>query len=399
MNNIRTHELIKRILFTVLILAIYLVGRSIILYGVPDDTELAHGLTAQNVVITMLSGDVYQRTIMALGVMPYINASLLVQVISAFKSAGSRAKVSKQKQERWMIIAAVIITVFMAIIHTQGMEIDPGPLSMGAAKFIVLLEIIGGAMLTFFLCETNEKNGIGASMPIIMVNVITSFVGTLNSSHFLNYPYLILACAIVVIATAYLENSLVKIPLQRVSIHNIHADENYLAYKRNPVGIMPVMFASAVLMAVQYFFIMLEMIFPDNRTLPKILDQLSTTKPAGIILYLLIIIGLTYAFAFIMLNPMETARALQRNGDSIIGIYAGKDTRRYLVRQVLGLSFTSGLLQAGCMAVFLILAYANVIPAALAMIPTSVMILVSIICTFTQEISTYYRYDSYKFFI
>lgn len=116
-------------------------------------------------------------------------------------------------------------------------------------------------------------------------------------------------------------------------------------------------------------------------------------------MYLIIIIMLTIVFSFIMLNPKESARQLQRNGDSIIGIYAGEKTTAYLVGTVWKLSLISGTLQAACMCLSLVLSVRGAIPAVLAMVPSSAMILVSILCGMAQEISTYWRYDRYSFFL
>ncbi|MGN0241650.1 MAG: hypothetical protein ACI4CS_08185 [Candidatus Weimeria sp.] len=399
MIKLKSYEMPKRILFTVLVLVIYLAGRCIELYGIASDTGASTGVNAQSLVTMMLSGNGYQRTIMTLGVMPYINASLLVQVFSALKSANSRAKISKQRQNKWMLNVCIVLAVFMSLINTAGISIraDAGPEL--AVRAVIAAEMFAGAMLTFFLCTTNENRGIGASMPIILINVISTLTGNLSANHFFRYPMLIVASLLVVAATAYLENSLIKLPLQRTSIHNIHADKNYMAYKRNPVGIMPVMFASAAFLVPQFILRLLVLLFPENKGIKHALDEMVMTRPLGIAVYLIIILILAIVFSFIMLSPMESSRQLQKNGDSIIGIPAGNKTRNYLVLLVLRLSIISGLLQAGCMAIFLILSMEKIIPVALAWVPSSAMILVSIICSFIQEIGSYIRYDAYSFFL
>lgn len=396
MGTTRTHVLCKRILFSVLILIIYLAGRSITLYGVSTGFIDSPG-NVQSIVTTMLSGDRYQHTLMSLGIMPFINASLLVQIITSFKNINSRTKISKQKQDRWMLITAVIFSVFMSVIQSLNLTYreDAGPASM--VRLLVILEMIAGAMITYFLCKTNEKHGIGASLPVILLNVITALASNLRTYHFLRYPVLLLTTAGIVIVTIFMENSIIKVPLQRVSIHNIHADQNYIAYKRNPVGIMPVMFASSFLVIIRYVILFLTYVVPSDHAFSDILQKLLMTELPGITLYLIIIFCLSVVFSFIMLNPAESARQLQKNGDSIIGVYAGEKTKRYLVKIVLKWSMISGLLQAGCMSISLILSLNHDIPASLALIPSSGMILVSIICSLIQEIQTYYRYDAYRF--
>lgn len=133
--------------------------------------------------------------------------------------------------------------------------------------------------------------------------------------------------------------------------------------------------------------------------LVSISDNMVLTRPLGVAVYLVLIVALAVLFSFLMLNPRETAHQMQRNGDSIVGMYAGEQTKRFLTSTVLRWSLISGVLQASCMAASLVLSMQEMIPAALAMDPTSTMIVTSIVCSLGQEIASYYRYDAYRFFM
>ena len=297
------------------------------------------------------------------------------------------------------MIAGIIIAGFMAVITACDMDYSTDALPLAALRTIAAAEMFCGSMLATFLCMKNEKHGIGVSMPIILVNILTSLSAALAINHYFRYAGLIVGSLAVIAVTIFMENSIIKIPMQRVSIHNIHAEQNYLAYKRTPMGIMPVMLAATAFVIPGYFIRMLMFFFPDSASLVEIYENMQLTKPEGIVVYLVIIFVLTIAFSMIMLNPWETANQLQRNGDSIIGMYPGRDTAHFLAKTVLKWSFVSAILQAGCMAVSLILAYTGVIPAGLAMVPASIMIVVSIACSLAQESAVYCRYDAYKFFV
>lgn len=398
MKTVKTHVLRSRIVFTVFVLAVYVLGRLVPVYGAVE-SGAGGGTAARAMAVMLLSGSHAQNTLAALGVMPYINASLLVQIVAALKSSNSRAKVSKQRMDRWMLAVTMIFAGAMASVQALDM---PFRASAGNLLFIRIqaaAELFLGAMLIFALCMLNEKHGIGASMPIILMNILSSLSGTLNRGHFLHYPTMIFICAVVIAVTFFMENKIIRIPLQRVSIHNIHADKNYIAYKLNPIGIMPVMFATAAFLVPRYIIRLIAWMFPGSREAAEIRSSMVMTRPLGIAVYLMIIILLTIMFSFIMLNPKESARQLQRNGDSIIGIYAGEKTTAYLVGTVWKLSLISGILQAACMCLSLVLSIRGAIPAVLAMVPSSAMILVSILCGMAQEISTYWRYDRYSFFL
>lgn len=399
MKNRKTHELRNRVIFTVFVLTIYVMCKGIMLYGVSDSGYSASKTDAQSILTMMLSGDRYQITVMALGIMPYINASLFVQILSALRSPDARAKISKQRSDRWMLIATMFFAILMAVVQSADLAYRKSAGPLWVVRLIVTGEMIAGSMLLYFLCKENERHGIGATMPVILVNVISALAERMGRYHFFRFTSLMVICITVTIVTLLMENILIRLPLQRVSIHNIHADQNYIAYKLNPVGIMPVVFATAAFMVPRYFFRFLTFLFPKNSTIAEINDHLVLTKPLGIGVYLIIIVVLAVAFSFIMLNPRETARQLQKNGDSIIGVYAGKKTMRYLVHLVLKWSLISGCFQAACMSVSLILACHGDIPVKLAMIPSSDMIIASIGCSLAQEIASYCRYDAYSFFL
>lgn len=397
-KGLQTHELRNRIIFTLIVLAVYLLGRCVPLFGAGRGGNAQGMASTREMAAMMFIGDRYQTSLMALGVLPYINASLLVQVVFALRSVNSRARVSKQKMDRWMIIVTTIFAAGMAA--AQAMN-----LASGAGGNIVLigvlaaLEMFAGAMLTCLLCMKNEKYGIGASMPIILMNILVSLAATMSAHHFLRYPLIFLICIVVIIVTVVMENKLIRLPLQRVSVHNIHAEQNYIAYKLNPTGIMPVMFATAAFLVPRYIAAILAHLFPSSRQLADMRQNMVVTRPLGIIVYLIIILLLSVVFAFIMLNPRESARQLQRNGDSIIGVYAGKATTACLVSLVWKLSLLSGIFQAFCMGLSLIPSSRGMLPPALTMIPSAAMILVSILCSLIQEIRTYRRYDAYSFFL
>ena len=346
----QTHELRNRALFTVLVLAAYLLCRSISLYGVSAGDPAAQGASGQLFLMTLLSGDRYRETVMALGIAPYINASLAVQVVFAFRNAASRARVSKMESERWMLWISIVFGAVMAVMQSFELTFraDAGP--VWAVRLVVIIEMLAGALLTSFLCAQNEKRGIGASMPIILINIVGPLVRGMSANHFFDYPLLVLLCLVKIGGTVYMENSLIRLPLQRVSIHNVHADQNYLAYKRAPMGIMPVMFASSAFLLPYFLVRILASAFPGNESLAYVSANMELTRPLGAVVLLALIIVLSLLFSLLMLNPKETAHQLQRNGDSIIGMYAGRETKSYLTRLVVKWGLFSGVMQAACMA-------------------------------------------------
>ena len=130
-----------------------------------------------------------------------------------------------------------------------------------------------------------------------------------------------------------------------------------------------------------------------------ILDKLDLTNIVGAGVYLGIVFILNILFSFIMLAPGEMADHLQKGGDSIVGIYAGKKTKRYLRRKLLLLAFCRGCVLCLLMGVSLGLALREEISSDLALLPATAMILTGLLCPLYREVKAYWKFDSYSFFI
>lgn len=197
-------------------------------------------------------------------------------------------------------------------------------------KVIVFIQLIAGMLIVVYMCDRTTKYGIGGRMSVFMINIVD---GMMNMFAGQKADRLILPVIIGVVEIAIMiiiETTEKRIAVQRVSINNIYADKNYLAYKLNPVGAMPLMFTSAVFMPPQFVCSGLYYLYPDNQKLAWLVDNLRLTAVFGIIVYLAIIVLLTILFSVIMLTPGKEAENLLKSGDSILDIYAGKPTRRYL---------------------------------------------------------------------
>lgn len=391
----KTYELRNRILFTLGVLVVFMAGKGILLYGI-DASDIT-GRDAQEIMLSMLRGDRYQQTVMALGIMPYINASIIVQVIASVRTADARARLSHHTLDRWIGWLTFAMAAAFAIYQAEhfAYRADAGNLSL--VKIIVVAQMTGGAMAIYFLCLENTKHGIGASLPPILLNILDSAYEHVRIYSVSEYWMIWLLCGIAGIVTLIMENVTVKIPVQRVSVHNLHADKNYIAYKLNPIGVMPVMFATAVMAIPQLIFSGLSSIMPENEWMRYIAANLRTTQRLGIIVYLVILFVITIAFSFIMLSPGDTARQLQRNGDSIVDVYAGRKTIRYLSFRLFVLGLISAAVQCVVMGISLQMSFRQVIPSEFAMMPATAMVLVSMICSLAREIHVYYLYDTYRF--
>ena len=196
-----------------------------------------------------------------------------------------------------------------------------------------------------------------------------------------------------------MENAIIRVPVQRVSIHNTYADKSCIAFKLDPIGVMPVMFAVSFFMIPQLIVRFLLTLYEKNSTLQQVQERLNLTDSMGAAIYLGIIFTLNMLFSFIMFSPGDMAENLQKGGDSIVGIYAGKKTKRYLRRLLLLLCIFSGCILCLLMGISLGMSLKGEISAELALFPATGTILTGILCPLYREIKTYWKFDSYSFFM
>lgn len=240
---------------------------------------------------------------------------------------------------------------------------------------------------------------IGGKVSVFMVNIVSGMM-TMFTGKPLEKLALPVAIGVAEIAVMIvLETTEKRIAVQRVSINNIYADKNYIAYKLNPVGATPLMFASAAFLLPQFMCNGLHYLFPDNADIQWWMDNMRLTSPLGIVVYMVIICLLTIIFSMVMLSPGRTADDLLKSGDSIQDIYAGKSTKRYLIGTVLSFSVISSIIICICQGGPLFLQFGGYVDASLAMLPCSIMMTTGLWISLYREAEVYRNMDRYHTFI
>ena len=399
MNKVKTHELRNRLLFTLMILAVYMAGRNLLLYGVDSAAYQLEELNSQNIVNSMISGDRYQYTLFALGIMPYITANLIMWVFTALQGDEAKARSSPHRTQRITFAIMLLLAVCFAVSRTEGLIFKESALPLDALRVIVAAEMIVGAVIVYTMATWNRKHGIGAQMPIILVNILDNLVSTIRKYTWEELSRPLALCSVMAVVILIMEILIIRIPVQRVSIHNEYADKSFIAFKPNPIGVMPVMFAASFFMLPQLLIRLLLRLDESNRTLQGINGRMNLNDGMGVAVYLGIIAVLNILFSFIMLMPGEMAKQLQRGGDSVVGIYAGKKTKRYLRMKLLKLCIFSSCILCLMMGISLGLSLLGEISPDLALFPATGSILAGIGCPLYREVRSYRRFDSYSFFI
>lgn len=398
MQKVKTHELQKRLLFTILILLIYMLGRSLLLFQIDAAAYELADLNSENLVLSMVSGDRYRYTVFALGIMPYITGSLLVQVVFALLGSDFRSKFSPRRMEKITLTVVLIVTIAYAVSRVGDLIFIQGVMDVRWLRGIAVVEMTVGALTIYKMADLNRKYGIAAQTPLILVNILDNLASTVQRYSLQEIRKVFILCLLMAAIALVMENTLIKMPVQRVSIHSEYADNSYIAFKLNPIGVMPVMFASAFFILPQ-LIVRLLLYLVKSPVLEQLNGRINLNDPVGIRVYMATIFTITVLFSFILLSPGNMAEQLQRGGDSIVGIYAGKKTRWYLRRRLMVLSVISGTVLGLLMGVSLFYSLNGGMASELAMLPSTAMIMVSLMCNLAQEIAMYWRFDSYSFFM
>ena len=395
----KEHILLYKILYSLMIMLVYMIGRNIPLYGVDVEAYRDVDINAQSIIIQAVSGDMKNCSIFILGLWPYMLASMLIVLVVAIATLDKTHRISPKKVNIWTVTLMLIIGMLQAYERVQNYIYKVDGTALIQAKVIAFVELIAGMLIVVYLGDRATKYGICGKTSVFLVNIVDGMMTMLVGQPFRKLWLIIVIGIIEIAVMLVLENTEKRIAVQRVSIHNIHADKDYIAYKMNPVGVTPMMFASAAFILPQSVFGLLNKMFPENGTIEWIYHRMNLTSVLGIWVYIAIIVILTIAFSFIMLTPGKTAEDLLKSGDSILGVYAGRETKRYLQGCVLSFSIISSVVIGICVGVPLFLQFGGYINSKLAMFPCSIMMFTGIWISFGREAEVYRNMDRYEPFI
>lgn len=389
-----------KLIYTLGIVIVYLIGRNVPLYGVDYAAYQDIVIDTQTIFSQAINGDLSRYSIFSLGFSAYICASMLGQLFRSGRRGNGKSKTSAKRSNQKILFLTLVIGVVQSILRSMELIYKVRNEDLLVTLVVVIVEMIAGMFLLLWLSDRNQKYGIGGRSALIFINVIDGLLATLRTIE--DYQELVvplIISGIVLIIVLIMENTEKRMPLQRISIHNVHADKNYLAIKLNPVGIMPIMFATAAFMIPRFFVSMLASIFQDNAVVFWLNDNMSLTRPLGIGVYVFILFFLTISFAMIMISPGELTEKFLKSGDSLRDIRAGKMTKRYLTFSVLAISILSSLVMSICVGLPMVLQIRGGMSQTLSVIPSSLMILTGIWSSLYQEFVALRKYDSYKSFI
>ena len=363
MNDLR-----RRLLFLLGALIVFRVGAHIPVPGV-NAAALANSFKEGNAgilgMLNLFSGGSLERfSIFAIGIMPYISASIIIQLVAevlpslkALKKEGEAGRRTLTKYTRWgtLLVAIVQASTAAAFVYQQ-----PDLVVIGRTEFYIsaITCLVTGTMFLMWLGEQMTERGIGngvsllitagivAALPSAVSNLLNLAI-TGDSRRYGAILFVLFGGLCLIYLVVYIESAQRKIPIHyaRRQIGNriVQGQKTHLPFKINMAGVIPPIFASSVILFPSQIIGWLDKRVDDNVLVDFISANLSPGKSLYLVVFAAAIIFFCYFYTALVFSPREMAENLKKSGAFVPGIRPGEQTSNYLEKVVMRLTFFGAL--------------------------------------------------------
>lgn len=358
-------ELIKRAMYTLGLLAVYRIGVFIMVPGVNRDrmAEYMQSATGFLGMFNMFSGGaIEQLSIFALGIMPYISASIIIQLLTVVvpplerlnkEGEAGRKKINQYTRYGTVLLSLVQgfgIAYWLESLNTseaQGVVAQAG----WGFRLLAVLTLTTGTCFLMWLGEQVTERGIGNGISLIIyAGIVAALPDALvqtyqlsesNGGNLTNFTLILIAIIVfaVIAVICFFERAQRRIPVQyakKVVGRKLYGGQNtYLPLKVNTAGVIPPIFASSILM----FPMTLLNVFPQNAFVIELNNMLIPGRVLYNVLYVALNIFFCYFYTAVTFNPVDVADNLKKYGGFVPGIRAGKKTAEYIDKVLTRITF------------------------------------------------------------
>lgn len=342
--NKSNKDIRKRLGFTLMCLFIFIVGTTIPVPGVS-----LKGFNFGDLANAITGGSLERFSIFAMGVSPYISATIItsllqMDIIPYFTELRESGPAGRQKINQ----INRYLGIFIAFI--QGFAMSFALVQNASAMDYIRITLIltAGTAFLLWLGDQMTQKGLGNGISLLIMAGILStipktFIDTFkalvlnNSSLFLgilSFAIFILVYIAIIIAVVFIQESERRVPIQysNQTSSAYGARQNYIPFKLNSAGVMPVIFASVIFTVPSFIAGLMN---SENGFVTFVNKYVNYTTPTGFIVYILLIFVFSFFYTFIQVNPEELSKNLNKNGGYIPGVRPGKETVKY-VKTILG---------------------------------------------------------------
>ena len=423
-NFMRVGDIRKKIVFTLLMLIIFRIGTFIPVPGVNSDIlKFQDEFSVFGILNTFGGGALQNFSILAMGIMPYITASIIVQllqmdVVPKFTEWSKQGEVGRRKLAQF----TRYFTIVLGFIQAIGMSIGFNNLAQGqlitdptfTTYLIIALVLTAGTAFLMWLGEQITAHGVGNGISIlIFAGIVAAIPNGANQIYaqqiegagdqlFLNLvivALIILAILAVIVGVIFIQQALRKIPIQyakKVSGRSpVGGNSSHLPLKVNTAGVIPVIFAVSFIITPPT----IASFFGPNDVTEWIQRTFDYTNPVGMVVYVALIIAFTYFYTFVQSNPEQMAENLKKQGGYIPGIRPGVNTQEYLTKVLYRLTFVGALFLAGISVLPVIFMKIADLPPAVQIGGTGILIVVGVALETMKQLESQLVKRHYKGFI
>ncbi|NOX24645.1 MAG: preprotein translocase subunit SecY [Deltaproteobacteria bacterium] len=360
----RIPELKKRIIFTLLMLAVYRMGVQIPTPGINGEALGAFFAKNANTIFGMFNmfsgGALKNFSIFALGIMPYISASIIFQllavVVPSVEALQKEGEAGQRKITQWTRYATVVLSVIQATFISIGLESMAAPTGNAmivihpgwSFRIMTIITLTAGTSFLMWIGEQMTEHGVGngisliifagivARMPSAIVNTIK--MASAGEMALIMIPILLVMMAAVVWVIVYFETAQRRIPIQyakrMVGRQMYGGQRSHLPLKINMSGVIPPIFASSIMMfpATIGGFIKIDWV-------QRVSSLLAWGSPLHTVLYVAMIVFFCFFYTAVTFNPVDVAENLKKNGGFVPGIRPGKKTAEFIDKVTVRLTF------------------------------------------------------------
>ncbi|WP_339020722.1 preprotein translocase subunit SecY [Spiroplasma endosymbiont of Atherix ibis] len=421
---IRNKDLIKRIVFTLIVLILIRMGTLLTVPGIQVSPNFKQQIGNQDffqLLSTLGGGSIGQFSILALGVSPYITASIIVQLLSTdvipvltrWSKSGERGR---RKLDRLTKLLAIPFALMQSVatiftLTSQGLidaKWGTNAQGTGPAWFYYILIptiMLGGTFLMLWISDQITIKGIGNGVSIIIFTGIVSQMPNNFTSTFkfwveikgeptilfdglLKFLIYIVSFLLVIFVVVLMNEAERKIPIQQTGSGLVDTKDHtpYLPLKLNNAGVIPVIFASAIISTPMTVAQIIGASNPSNGFVLFTQNYLSFGTWWGISIYGVLTIIFTFLYSQVQINPEKIAENFKKSGTFIPGITPGKETEKFLTGVINRLSIMGSVFLAGIAVLPYIITKITLLPSNLAIGGTGLIIVISVSIQTVQQL-------------
>lgn len=419
----------NRVLFTLAIFLVFRIGSAITVPGVTVKEDIWGDTTSSFSLLNMMGGGALQNfSILALGVSPYITSQIIIQLLSmdvlpALTEMTKQGETGRRKLDVVTRILSVVLAAVQAYGITVALKNSDGitltdDSAWGYTKIIIYM--VAGTMIMTWLGDQITDKGIGngismmifvgiiSSLPSQIVDAFTNYLGdktstgdaTLILEGAVQITVYLLSLLLIVVFTTFIEKSVRKLPVSHSNTSQSQEldsqQSSFLPIKVNASSVMPVIFASSVMVAPSILISLfsngdpapwaqkIEEVF-NYQQMTQMTDSFSF--PWGTIIYAVLIIAFSYFYAQLEINPERIAENFQTSGTYITGIKPGVETERYISRVLNRITFIGAMALTLIALLPVILSLAGAVPSSLSLGGTGLIIVVGVALEVDNQIN------------